>query len=261
VQAIFFGCNPALQEYDFGSGRQASVWQPEVSLMTKRDDPKDWEKQKKEETTRALGRRDFVKLVGSTTAAISAGVLGSAGVLTEEASAGVASAEAIIGPGAVPIVLRINGEKKSLTVEPRVTLLDVLRDRLDLTGAKKVCDRGSCGACTVIVNNKAIYSCTTLAIDVAENIGSGADIRTIESLAPEGQLHPVSAAFVENDAQQCGFCTPGFVMACKAYLDRHPHPTYEEVKHALGGNLCRCGTYMGVRHAVVDAGNRMRRRA
>ncbi|HXN22177.1 MAG TPA: (2Fe-2S)-binding protein [Candidatus Dormibacteraeota bacterium] len=229
--------------------------------MTKRDDPKNSEKQKKEEKTRALGRRDFVKLVGSTTAAISAGVLGSAGVLTEEASASVASAEGIIGPGAVPIVLRINGEKKSLTVEPRVTLLDALRDRLDLTGAKKVCDRGTCGACTVIVNNKAVYSCTTLAIDVAENIGSGADIRTIESLAPEGQLHPVSAAFVDNDAQQCGFCTPGFVMACKAYLDQHPHPTYEEVQHALGGNLCRCGTYMGVRHATVEAANKMRRGA
>jgi xanthine dehydrogenase YagT iron-sulfur-binding subunit len=229
--------------------------------MARQDDPQDLAKKKKDETTRALGRRDFVKLVGSTTAAISAGVLGSAGVLTEEAGASVAMADGVLGPGAIPMVLKVNGEKKSLTIEPRVTLLDALRDRLDLTGAKKVCDRGTCGACTVIVNDQAVYSCTTLAIDVAENIGSGADIRTIESLAPEGQLHAVSAAFVDNDAQQCGFCTPGFVMACKAYLAHHPHPTYQEVQHALGGNLCRCGTYMGVRHAAVDASMKMRKGA
>src|ERR1700737_1959875 len=168
--------------------------------MAKHDDSQT--DKKKDEKTRALGRRDFVKLVGSTTAAISAGVLGTAGVLTEEVQA-VAAPEGFVGPGAIPMVLKINGEKKSLTLEPRVTLLDALRDRLDLTGAKKVCDRGTCGACIVIINGKSVYSCTTLAIDVAENIGSGADIRTIESLAPEGQLHPVSAAFVDNDAQQC----------------------------------------------------------
>ncbi len=229
--------------------------------MVRRDDPQDAEKKKKDEKARALGRRDFVKLVGSTTAAISAGVLGNAGVLTEEASASVATAEGLIGPGSVPIVLRINGEKKSLTIEPRVTLLDALRDRLAMTGAKKVCDRGSCGACTVIIDGKSVYSCTTLAIEVAEDIGSGADIRTIEGLAPEGQLHPISSAFVDNDAQQCGFCTPGFVMATKAYIDHHPHATYEEVKHGLGGNICRCGTYIGVRQAAVDAANKMRKGA
>ena len=124
-------------------------------------------------------------------------------------------------------------------------------DRLDITGAKRVCDRGTCGACTVIINKKAVYSCTILAIDAAS---SGAHIETIESLAPEGQLHPLSQAFVDQDGQQCGFCTPGFVMAAKAYLDEHPHPTYDDVKAALGGNLCRCGTYMGVRRAVVQAG-------
>lgn len=227
--------------------------------MARRDHPKDLEK--KDDKARALGRRDFVKLVGSTTAAISAGVLGNAGLLPEDASARIATADGVIGPGPVPIVLRINGKQKSLTVEPRVTLLDALRDRLDMTGAKKVCDRGTCGACTVIINGKSVYSCTTLAIDVAEGIGSGADIQTIEGLAPEGQLHPISSAFVDNDAQQCGFCTPGFVMATKAYLDHHPHATYEEVKHGLGGNICRCGTYMGVRHAAVDAGNKMRKGA
>ena len=158
----------------------------------------------------------------------------------------------VVGLAAVPIALRINGTTHMLTLEPRVTLLDALRNHLDLTGAKKVCDRGTCGACTVQIDGKAVYSCTVLAIDAAE---SGADIRTIESLATEGQLHPVSAAFVENDAQQCGFCTPGFVMASKAYLDAYPRPSYEEVCAGLGGNVCRCGTYMGVRRAVVAAGS------
>jgi len=196
-----------------------------------------------------LGRREFVKLVGGTGMAVSAtGVLGGAALLPEIAQAAPGE---VVGPNAVPIMLRINGQMHKLTLEPRVTLLDALRNHLDLTGAKKVCDRGTCGACTVHMNGKAVYSCTVLAIDAAE---SGADIRTIESLAPEGQMHPLSAAFVENDAQQCGFCTPGFVMASKAYLDAHPHPTYDEVRAALGGNLCRCGTYMGVRRAVVMAG-------
>jgi len=157
------------------------------------------------------------------------------------------------------MTLRVNGEAKKLTVEPRVTLLDALRNHLDLTGAKKVCDRGTCGACTVIVNGKATYSCTALAIDVADHDGKpGADIRTIEGLAPEGKLHPVSASFVDNDAQQCGFCTPGFVMACKAFIEKHHNPTAEQVKEALGGNLCRCGTYMGVRKVVVEAAMKMK---
>ncbi len=222
-------------------------------MMARRDDPQDSGKKKKSslDRDRGLGRRDFVKLVGGTTVAVSAGVLSGAGLLAAEAAASVSGN--VIGPGAVPITLRVNGEKKTLRVEPRVTLLDALRDHLDLTGAKRVCDRGTCGACTVDITGKAVYSCTTLALDVAEETGSGADIRTIEGLAPEGKLHPLAQAFVDNDAQQCGFCTPGFMMACKAYLDHHPHPTYDEVQHALGGNFCRCGTYMGVRHAVVDA--------
>ena len=154
----------------------------------------------------------------------------------------------VVGPGAVPITLRINGQTKKLTVEPRVTLLDALRNFLDLTGAKNVCDRATCGACTVIVDGKAVYACAMLAIEAQDR-----DIVTIEGLAPENELHAVSAAFVEHDAQQCGFCTPGFVMAAKAYIDRDPNPTEAQVRRALGGNLCRCGTYMGVRKAVVDA--------
>ena len=228
--------------------------------MTKDDDPKAPEHSSKseEERKRGLRRREFVKLVGGTGVAATAQVLAghklasATTTVPEEVAAG-ATGE-VIGPGPVAMTLRINGEAKKLTVEPRVTLLDALRNHLDLTGAKKVCDRGTCGACTVIVNGKPVYSCSVLAIEVADRGGKpGADIRTIEGLAPEGKLHAVSAAFVDNDAQQCGFCTPGFIMSCKAYLDTHHSPTIEEVKHALGGNLCRCGTYVGVRSAVVQA--------
>jgi xanthine dehydrogenase YagT iron-sulfur-binding subunit len=154
----------------------------------------------------------------------------------------------IYGPGKVPISLTINSKKHAAEVEPRATLLDTLRNELELTGAKRVCDRASCGACTVIIDGKAVYSCTVLALE-AQNKA----ITTVEGLMDGDKLHPVQQAFVDNDAQQCGFCTPGFVVACKAFLDKHPHPTREELGAGLGGNLCRCGTYMGVRAAVMQA--------
>jgi len=153
----------------------------------------------------------------------------------------------IYGPGKVPITLSINAKKHSVDVEPRATLLDTLRNELELTGAKRVCDRASCGACTVIVDGKAVYSCTVLALEA-----QGKAITTVEGLMDGDKLHPVQQAFVDNDAQQCGFCTPGFVVACKAFLDKHPHPTPEELGTGLGGNLCRCGTYMGIRAAVMQ---------
>ncbi len=135
-----------------------------------------------------------------------------------------------------------------VSVEPRMTLLDTLRGKLDHTGAKRVCDRGTCGACTVILNGKVAYACTILAIDA-----QGKQIQTIEGLSSSGKPHPISQAFVNNDAQQCGYCTPGMVMAAKGLLDRNPHPTEEQVKKGMSGNLCRCGTYMGIRKAVVEA--------
>ena len=218
--------------------------------MSKKDDPKETAKPP-EGPRRDLGRRDFVKLVGGTGVAITtAGVL--AGLPAESEAQDNPPRGKVVGPAAVPITLKINGQARKLTIEPRVTLIDALRNHLDMTGAKKVCDRATCGACTVQINGKAVYSCTVLAIDAA---GMGADIRTIEGFAPEGQLHPISAAFVANDAQQCGFCTSGFVMASKSYLDVNPHPTIEEVQQWLGGgNICRCGTYRGLRRAVVMAG-------
>jgi xanthine dehydrogenase YagT iron-sulfur-binding subunit len=194
-----------------------------------------------------FSRRQFIKGTGLAGVAVSATVL-----LGDEVARAAGRVPAgggkWVGPGAVPVSLKINGKSHDLQVEPRVTLLDALRDRLDLTGAKKICDRAACGSCTVIVDSKPVYACSMLAIEA-----EGHDILTIEGIAPEGQLHPVSQAFVDNDAQQCGFCTPGFVMACKAYLDSQKNPTYEGVQKALGGNLCRCGTYMGIRHAVLDA--------
>jgi xanthine dehydrogenase YagT iron-sulfur-binding subunit len=154
----------------------------------------------------------------------------------------------VFGPGKVPVSFLINGKKYQATVEPRVTLLEALRHELDLTGAKRVCDRGTCGACTVIVDGKAVYSCSMLAIE-----GEGKAITTVEGLMQGDKLHPLQQAFIDNDAQQCGFCTPGFVVACKAFLDKNPNPTAEEINKGLGGNLCRCGTYVGVRAAVAQA--------
>ena len=169
-----------------------------------------------------------------------------AGLLETEADA--QSAGQLAGPGLTPVTLRINGKPVNLTIEPRVTLLDAMRNTLGITGAKRVCDRGTCGACTVLLDGKSVYSCTVLAIDA-----QGRDIQTIEGLAPASGMHPVSAAFVNNDGQQCGYCTSGFVMAVKGFLDEHPNPTMDEVKHGLGGNLCRCGTYVGVRKAALEA--------
>jgi xanthine dehydrogenase YagT iron-sulfur-binding subunit len=194
----------------------------------------------------SLTRRDFLK---------GAGVAVSSGLLIAEAQAASPppGSDAVAGPGPVPITLRVNGKPHKLNLEPRVTLLDALRDHLDLTGAKKVCDRGVCGACTVILDDKPVYACNLLAIQA-----EGHNIVTIEGLSHDGRLHPVMTAFVEHDAQQCGFCTPGFVVACKAFLDKHPNPTFDEVEEGLGGNLCRCGTYVGVRQAVLEAAKSMK---
>ena len=168
---------------------------------------------------------------------------------TEALRAAPDSAEgAVAGPGKVDIPLTVNGSEKTLALEPRVTLLDALRFELELTGAKKVCDRGTCGACTVTIDGKPAYACSILAIQV-----QGKDIRTVEGLAQGDRLHPIQQAFVDNDAQQCGYCTPGFVMACKAFLDKNPTPTLDQVRTGLGGNLCRCGTYVGVAQAVLQS--------
>ena len=193
-----------------------------------------------------FSRRTFLQGVGVGTTAVGAGVL------TTEAKADHHEAT-VHGPGAVPITLTVNGKAHKVHLEPRVTLLDALRDRLDYTGAKKVCDRATCGSCTVMLDGKAVYACSVLAIEA-----QGRDIQTVEGLASGDNLHAVQAHFVENDAQQCGFCTPGFVVACKAFLDHNPNPTMADVERGLSGNICRCGTYVGVRQAVLDAARELK---
>ncbi len=208
------------------------------------------------EEASGLSRRDFLKLGGITLTVpmvVGPKVIDVGGKPVE-----------VHGPGAVPVTLTVNGKKLNTDLEPRVTLLDALRDHFNLTGAKRVCDRGECGACTVLMNGRAVYACQVLAIDA-----QGAAITTVESLStpepmpggpwanpglPPEKLHPIQQAFVDNDAQQCGFCTPGFVMAAKAMLDKNPRPTPEDVTRGLSGNLCRCGTYRGLRLAVLAAG-------
>lgn len=156
--------------------------------------------------------------------------------------------------GETEITLTVNGKPLKLTVEPRTTLLDALRNQTELTGAKRVCDRGTCGACSVLIGGKVMYACSLLAVDVV-----GKPVTTIEGFAVQaGKPHPVVEAFVNNDAQQCGYCTPGFVVAAKAFLDGNPSPTMDQVQSGLGGNLCRCGTYVGVRKAVMEAAARMK---
>lgn len=205
----------------------------------------DSERKQTQDNRRGVSRRGLLQSIGVTTAV---------GPALLEETAQAQTPPAVVGPGAVPITLTINGKPAQVSVEPRETLLDVLREKLDLTGAKRVCDRGTCGACSVLVNGKVMYACTILAIDA-----QGKQITTIEGFAMSGgRPHPVVQAFVNNDAQQCGYCTPGFVVAAKAFLDRNPNPTYEQVKDGLGGNLCRCGTYVGIRKAVLEAAKAMK---
>jgi xanthine dehydrogenase YagT iron-sulfur-binding subunit len=186
-----------------------------------------------------VSRRDFLKI--STIAAAVPVVAGPRVVMA------AGQEVAVHGPGKVPMEFSVNEKPYKASLEPRVTLLDALRDSLDITGAKRVCDKGECGACTVLLDGKAVYACSILAIEA-----QGKKITTVESLMEGGKLHPVQQAFVDNDGSQCGFCTPGFVVACKALLDKHPDPSPEDVRRGLSGNYCRCGTYDGIRAAVAQ---------
>jgi aerobic-type carbon monoxide dehydrogenase small subunit (CoxS/CutS family) len=158
------------------------------------------------------------------------------------------------GPGKTLIKLMVNGRERTAYVEPRRTLLDVLRKDLELTGTKKGCDEGTCGACTVLVDGRAIYACMALAVEY-----EGRSIETIENLVKEDRLHPIQQAFIEEDGLQCGFCTPGQIMSVKALLDANPDPTPEEVKRSVSGNLCRCGAYPKILKAAARAATFLRR--
>jgi xanthine dehydrogenase YagT iron-sulfur-binding subunit len=151
-----------------------------------------------------------------------------------------------MGPAPVDVQLTVNGRQIKQKLEPRVTLLDALRNYMDVTGCKRVCDRGTCGACTVMLDGKPIYACTMLALDA-----EGHEIQTAEALFADGKLDAVPAAFVQHDAQQCGFCTPGFVVAMRAAFNKNPDAKPPEIEEALAGNICRCGTYQQMRDAIA----------
>jgi len=142
--------------------------------------------------------------------------------------------------------LKINGEEYEVFVEPEMTLLDLLRDELELTGTKKGCDAGDCGACTVILNGEAVNSCLVLALEA-----SGKEVTTIEGLAKGTQLHPLQEAFMQHGAVQCGFCTPGMILSAKALLDENAEPTEDEVKESIAGNICRCTGYVKIIASIL----------
>jgi xanthine dehydrogenase YagT iron-sulfur-binding subunit len=183
-----------------------------------------------------LSRRNFLK---------STGVVGIAASVLTPPEVEAQSGPPAVGPGDVPVRLTVNGRQLNLMIEPRVTLLDALRMRADMTGNKRVCDRGTCGACTMLVDGRPVYSCSTLAIDV-----QGKQIRNIDGLANGETLHPVQQAFCDKDALMCGFCTPGFIMASVGLLEKHPNPTADQIKKGLDGNICRCGTFTRIFEAV-----------
>ncbi len=203
-------------------------------------------------------RRRFLRNLGVSTALAS---LLASGAVLEERRAKRAQAETLQPPrgagslrGVVPVTLLVNGKEYRLQLEPRVTLLDALRDHLGLTGTKRVCDRGSCGACTVLMDGKPVYSCSVLAVDA-----QGKRIETVEGLSRNGELHPLQRAFVERDALMCGFCTPGFIMSLKALLDEEKNPPPAQVKQACAGNICRCGAYNRIFEAALEAAENLRK--
>jgi xanthine dehydrogenase YagT iron-sulfur-binding subunit len=191
-----------------------------------------------------VSRRAFLQSMGG--GAVGAGVVSR--VLGKETLASQT------GPGDMEIVasrtitLNVNGKKLKVTAEAGETLLEVLREKLRLTGAKRVCNRGECGGCTVLLNGKPVYACHTLALQA-----DGAEVLTVEGLADGDKLHPVQQAFIDKDGYQCGFCTPGFIMASVGLLKKNAKPTFDEIRAGLAGNLCRCGNYQKIYAAVGAA--------
>ncbi|MSR75263.1 MAG: (2Fe-2S)-binding protein [Planctomycetes bacterium] len=187
-----------------------------------------------------VSRRGFLKGAGAAVAAT--GVLGAANLPTTPRNTEPATLKA---DEVVPLRFELNGKQVETKVRTGYTLLETLRDHLDTTGPKLACDYGACGACTVLLDGKAVNSCLVLAVEC-----TGRKVESVEGLAQDGKLHPIQAAFIAEDAMQCGFCTPGMLMSCKGLLDRNPHPSRAETADALAGNICRCGTYFSIFKAV-----------
>ena len=187
-----------------------------------------------------VSRREFLKGTG---AVVAASAVGTAAVEAAEE----AGSPKVAAAKPQTVKLNVNGQEHSLEIEPRVTLLDALRNDLDLTGCKEVCTTKNCGACTVIIDGKPVYACSRFAIGEQNK-----KITTVEGLSQGKNVDEVITAFVKHDATQCGFCTPGFVVAVRAFLNQHPQASLEEIRKGLGGNICRCGTYHGVTAAAVE---------
>jgi aerobic-type carbon monoxide dehydrogenase small subunit (CoxS/CutS family) len=199
---------------------------------------------------KTVSRRAFLQQMGggAAGASVAARVFGSdkAGPFGQAADIDLAAT--------LDITLTVNGTRTRLEVAADETLLSVLRERLGLTGAKRVCDRGECGGCTVILDGRAVYACQMLAVQA-----DGAEVLTVEGLAEGGKLSPVQQAFIDHDGYQCGYCTPGFLMAATALLAGNPRPTGDEIKAGMSGNLCRCGNYQKIFEAVAGAAEAIRR--
>ena len=199
---------------------------------------------------RTVTRRAFLKGLGggAAGAALATRIRGQAG--------GVGQAGVTLSPALSQksISFKVNGKSVSVDVEPRETLLEVLREKLKLTGAKKTCDRGECGGCTVLIDGQAVYSCLFPAVRA-----DGKQVITVEGLADGDTLHPVQQAFIEKDGYQCGYCTPGFIMSSVALLNETPAPSPEQIRAGLSGNLCRCGNYVKIYEAVASASQKMRK--
>ena len=211
-----------------------------MKIMQKNSWEEIMDDRKEEDLRRAKGvtRRAFLQLMGA----------GAAASVTGGTSAAQPTPE-IIPPGEMSkVTLQINGRRHRLLIEPRWSLLYVIRERLGLTGTKIGCERGECGACTVLINGQSRYACLILAVEA-----EGIEITTLEGLTKGGDLGPVQQAFVENDAFQCGYCTPGQIMAAEGLLRTNPDPSIEEIRRGMSGNLCRCGTYPNIFKAVRRA--------
>jgi xanthine dehydrogenase YagT iron-sulfur-binding subunit len=192
-------------------------------------------------------RRQFIKQVAGTSAAITIGAnFVSASAVAQEQPANASPATS--GSDSVKVNLKINGKDYAVDVDPRTTLLDALRERLHLTGSKKGCDHGQCGACTVLVNGRRVNSCLTLAL-----MHEGDEITTIEGLANGEQLHPIQAAFIEHDGFQCGYCTPGQICSAVALLKENHANSDDEIREFMSGNICRCGAYPNILAAIKEA--------
>lgn len=192
---------------------------------------------------RVFSRRSFVKGIGTS-------VIGSyaAAPVLSKFSRKVLEEVETESKNKEPLTLRVNGKKVSVSVEPETTLVELLRNKLKLTGTKVICNQGECGGCTVLMNGKAVSSCHILALDTA-----GSEIITIEGLTSGEKLHPIQEAFIEHDGMQCGFCTPGQVMAAQAILIKNPKPSKDEILEGMSGNLCRCAAYPNIMKSVIAA--------